>query len=111
MSRPQKLYFQWSDGQTHDATLSETSSVIDFCENFNWAVSPNPSGLTANTPDYTIEVSNDGITWFDYNALSTNVAIADAVDDIHLAWTKMRIKYNANTETTGTVEFLFTIKK
>lgn len=71
----------------------------------------NSKGLTAGDPTYTIEVSNDNLTWFEYNNLSTDVSVNDAVDDNHLAWIYMRVVYDAKTETTGTVEFELTQKQ
>ncbi len=111
MSTPIKIYFQFSDGQVHDATLSETSIALEFCENYKWSVTPNAQGITGATPDYTIEVSNDGIAWFEYNNDSTNVSVFDAVDDIHLAFTMMRIVHDGTGTSGGTVEYLFTSKR
>jgi hypothetical protein len=111
MSKPIKIYFQFSDGQTHDATLTEISSSIEFCENYKWSITPNAQSITGATPNYTIEVSNDGIVWFDYNNNSTNVSVDDAVEDNHLAFTMVRINYNATGTSGGTVEFLFTSKR
>lgn len=100
-----------SDGTTHDATVSETTESIQSCYKYDWSVAPIQSGLTVGDPIYTIEVSNDNITWFEYNNLSTDVSVEDAVDDDHLAWVWMRIVYNSGTETTGTIEFELTQKQ
>ena len=110
MSTPYKINFAFSDGESHDATVTETSISLEFCENFSWAVTPIPTGVTGGSPSYTIQVSNDGLIWFDYNALSTSVDIDNAVDDIHLSFTQMRIAYDGTGVSAGTVGFLFTNK-
>jgi hypothetical protein len=111
MNEPKKTKFEFGDGTSHDATVSETSQSIQSCYKYEWALAPIKSGLTVGDPTYTIEVSNDDTTWFEYNNLSTNVSVDDAVDDNHLAWVYMRVVYNAGTETTGTIEFELTQKQ
>jgi len=106
----QRKFIFTSDGVTHDVTVSETSEALTSCQNYSWAVTPLPSGITGGTPKYTIEVSNDGVIWFEYNSLSTNISIDDAVDDIHLAFTQMRIVHISSGATGGTVEYLMTQK-
>ena len=111
MSKPIQRYFQWTgEGQSHDATITANSLALESCANYTWSVTPVPSGIVGGPPTYTIEVSNDGVTWFEYSPLSTNVAIVDAVDDIHLAFTFMRIVHTANGTTAGTVDYYFTQK-
>lgn len=111
MSKPIQRFFTFgSDGILHDATVSETSEALESCANYTWSVAPNPIGVTGGNPKYTIEVSNNGTIWYEYNSLSTNVDIVDAVDDIHLAFTMMRIVYNGTGVSAGTIEFLFTQK-
>jgi hypothetical protein len=111
MNEPKKTKFIFSDGTSHDATVSETSESIQSCYKYQWSLAPIINGLTAGDPTYTIEVSNDNLTWFEYNNLSTDVSVNDAVDDNHLAWIYMRVVYDAKTETTGTVEFELTQKQ
>lgn len=112
MNNPKQTKFNFtSDGTSHDATVSETSESLESCYKYEWSVAPIQSGLSVGDPIYTIEVSNDDTNWFEYNSLSTDVSVDDAVDDIHLAWIYMRIVYNAGTETTGTIEFELTQKQ
>jgi hypothetical protein len=111
MNGPTIRKFQFSDGELHDATLSETSQSLSNCFKYDWSLAPIQSGLTTTTPTYTIEVSNDNTNWFEYNNLSTDVLIEDAVDDNHLAWIYIRIVYDAKTESTGTIEFELTQKQ
>lgn len=111
MNEPKKTLFNFSDGTSHDASVSETSDSVQSCYKYEWAVAPITSGLTSADGTWTIEVSNDDVNWFEYNNLSTGVAIVDAVDDNHLAWIYMRIVYDAVTETTGTVSFELTQKQ
>jgi len=111
MNEPKKTKFVFSDGTSHDATVSETSEAVQSCYKYEWSLAPIKTGLTIADPTYTIEVSNDGTTWFEYNNLSTDVSVNDAVDDNHLAWIFMRVVYDAKTETTGTIEFELTQKQ
>ncbi len=111
MSNPAERKFIFtSDGITHDATVDETSEVLESCFNHVWNITPLQSLITGGTPKYTIEVSNDGVNWFDYDAASSNVSINDAVCDTHLSFTKMRVKHISSGATGGTVEYLFVQK-
>ena len=103
--------FVFSDGTSHDASVSETSESLKSWYKYEWSLAPIITGLSGATPTYTIEVSNDNVNWFEYNNLSTDVSIVDAVDDNHLAWIFMRIVYDKGTESTGTVEFELTQKQ
>jgi len=111
MNEAKTIQFEFGDGTSHDASVSETSNSVTNCYKYEWAVAPVTSGLTSGDATYTIEVSNDNVNWFEYNNLSTDVSIVDAVDDNHLAWIYIRIVYDAKTETTGTIEFNFTTKQ
>ena len=102
--------FNFTDGTTHDATITETSEALDSCFNYVWSLSPLISGITGTNPTYTVEVSNDGVNWYEYNNLSTNVDIIDAVDDNHLSFTKMRIVHDATGTSGGTVIYKFVQK-
>lgn len=111
MSDPIKRSFNFtSDGTVHDATVGETSEPLSSCFNYRWSVTPIISGLVGGPPTYTIEVSNDNSTWFEYNSESTNISVVDAVEDDHLAFIFMRIVHTVNGATGGTVEYLFTQK-
>lgn len=112
MSKPIERTFNFtSDGEIHDATVDETSEALESCQNYTWSITPILVGITGGTPEYTIEVSNDGVTWFEYNNASTNVSVEDAVDDTHLAFTKIRIVHDAKGASSGTVEYKFVQKQ
>lgn len=107
---PIEREFNFTDGTTHDATLSETSDTLESCFNYTWSLSPLISGITGTSPLYTIEVSNDGVNWYEYNSNSTNLDVVNAVDDNHLAFTKMRIVHIGTGTTAGTVVYKFVQK-
>ncbi len=111
MNEAKTQKFEFADGVTHDASVSAVSNSLRACYKYQWSLYPIYLGLTSLDGTYTIEVSNDNLNWFDYNNLSTDVNIVDAVDDNHLAWIYIRVVYTANTETTGTVEFNLTTKQ
>lgn len=108
---PISRIFQFGDGSNHDATVDETSTLLDpNCSNYVWNISPLEVGV-AGAPLYTIEVSNDGVAWFDYDALFTNVATDDAVEDTQLSFTKIRVKHISGSASAGTVKYTLTQKQ
>tara|TARA_R100000655_G_scaffold32644_1_gene64551 strand:+ start:1321 stop:1653 length:333 start_codon:yes stop_codon:yes gene_type:complete len=109
MSKPVVIEFNFSDGTTHDASVSEISDAIEICYNYNWSLAPNSIGLDAD-PTYTIEVSNNNIDWSAYEDPTVDAAIDQGFDDIHFAWLYVRVNYNAVANTTGTVEFKLVFK-
>ena len=109
MSKPIKINFEFTDGHSHDASVSEISDAIEICYNYNWSLAPNAIGLDAD-PTYTIEVSNNNIDWASYETPTLDAAIDQPFDDIHFAWLFVRINYNAVANTTGTVEFNLVFK-
>lgn len=109
MSQPVTRIFEFTDGENHDATVDETSDALENCFNYVWNVTPKNTGLVG-VAQYTIEVSNDGVSWFDYATVFTNVSTVDAVEDIQFSFTKMRINHKSSTATAGTVKYLLTQK-
>ena len=102
--------FTFSDGQGHDVTIDETSEPLQSCQDYKWSITPNTQLLVGGPPLYTIEVSNDGSSWFEYNSESTDITTDNAVCDDHLAFTQMRIVHKANGSTSGNVEYIFVQK-
>tara|TARA_R110000782_G_scaffold232884_2_gene319077 strand:- start:1579 stop:1911 length:333 start_codon:yes stop_codon:yes gene_type:complete len=109
MSKPVIITFEFIDGEVHDASVSEISTPVEICYNYNWSLSPNAIGLDA-APTYSIEVSNNNIDWAAYETPTENAAIDQPFDDIHFAWLFVRINYNAVANTTGSVEFELVFK-
>jgi hypothetical protein len=103
--------FSFPDGTIHDATIDAVSTSLVTIKNSAWSINPIVSGLSTDKPEYTIQVSNDNISWFDYNNNSNDVKIEDAVDDNHLSWVYIRISYDHKTESTGTVRFVLIQKE
>jgi len=104
------LTFVFSDGTTHDASISEASESLELCFNSGWSLTPVSSGL-GGSPTYTLEVSNDNTNWFSYEEASEDVSIEDGLDDTHQAFLYARINYDAFNNNTGTVSFQYTIKR
>jgi len=109
MSNPIKLTFQFSDGTSHDASLTEASISQAICYKYGWSIAPIVAGLDA-TPTYTIEVSNNNIDFFPYDTPVVDALIGQAFDDTHLDWLYVRINYDAQLNTIGTVEFPLILK-
>jgi hypothetical protein len=111
MSKPKKYKFVFGDGTDHDATVSEISLAQEICQRYGWSIAVKQTALGNEGGGWTIEVSNDGINFYNYKVNAVGIAIIDAYDDEHLDWTYMRINYDAQTETAGTVEFEITLKQ
>lgn len=110
MSTPQKYLFMFtSDGSVHDATVTETSIALENCNNYVWNITPTNVGVVG-VPTYTVEVSDNGISWFEYDTLFTDVDTVHAVEDTQLSFTMIRIVHKAGTASAGTVEYLLTQK-
>lgn len=107
-----KLEFNFtSDGKTHDASVTETSESLLVCFDHGWSLLPEVSGLDGS-PTYSIEVANvDSPSQFSpYQIETLNAAIDQPFDDTHLVWNYVRIAYDAQDNTTGTVKFEIVLK-
>lgn len=109
-NNPQEIIIKFTDGAVHNASVSEASISQLLCSNYGWSISPVSIGLDS-APKYTIEVSNNDSTWQPYSPETDAAAIDQGFDDSHLVWKYIRINYNADTNTTGTVAFTFTLKR
>jgi hypothetical protein len=104
-----ELKFIFGDGATHDASVTESSAALEFCASHFWSLIPVFAALDAS-PLWTLEVSNDNVTFSPYATETDGAAIEQGFDDNHLAFKYMRVTYTANGNTTGTVEFTMIIK-
>lgn len=88
-----------------DATSDFTTDAYQFCNSHDWSVSLNDNGLAGNPPPtFTIEVSNNGVKWYDWDSLSTGVEIDDSPDADYMSYKYMRVVYSANGNSAGTVD-------
>lgn len=111
MSKPLKYTFNFaSDGMTHDASVSEVSESLQFCESYNWLLVPKSSGLD-QAPTYSFEVSDDDVNWQEFQAETLDALITQPFQKSDLPGLYFRINYNAQTNTTGTVSFDITLKQ
>lgn len=92
-----------------DIGIGGTTPSQEICFQHGWSIAPTIVG-TAGTAKYTVEVSQDNITFFDYKTLATNVAIEDAVDDVSLNWSYIRVAVVAGGPSAGTVDFSMELK-
>lgn len=108
---PRVIPFIFSGNEDHPAGTPATSDAIDICGKYCWSIIPEVTGLDGS-PLWTIEVANEDSDFKIYHEPETeNIAIEDGVDDNHLNFTKMRIVYDPNGNTTGTVKFPLILKK
>lgn len=103
---PRQRIFTFGDGEDHDATVSEISAELDNCFNSVWNIAPTESGVVGS-PTYTVEVSDDGVSWFDYDILFVDVSTVDAVEDTQMSFLKIRVNHKAGTASAGTVKYIF----
>lgn len=106
---PYKIIFEFSDGTTHDASISEASNPKEICFKYGWSIMPE-STIVGTAPTYSIEVSNNGVDWSAYDTQTENADIDQPFDDAHLDWTFVRINYTKTATTTGTVKFEMILK-
>ena len=104
-----KVIITFSDGASHDASVTEVSGSIEICHFRGWSLIPVSSGLDA-APTYTIEVSNDDINYAPYEDVVVDAAITQGFDDDHFQFSYVRINYDAQSNTTGTVSFTINFK-
>jgi len=110
MSANIEINFNFGDGTTHDASVSEISEPQLICHDYTWLLVPKSSGLDAS-PTYSFEVSDDNINWQEFQPETKDAAIDQPFQKSDLAGLYFRINYNAQTNTTGTVAFTLTGKK
>jgi len=107
---PQKLQFNFTDGLSHDASVSEASEPQLICGNYSWLLIPKSTGLD-QSPTYSFEVSDDdGATWQEFQPETKDAAIDQPFQKSDLPGVLFRINYNALTNTTGNVSFDITLK-
>jgi hypothetical protein len=98
--------FKVGGDENIDLSLDQTTDSQSLCGSYQWSINAT-SGDVVGVPTYTIEVSNDDSTWYEYNNDSTNVAFTDAVDDNHFAFKYIRLVITSNGST-GTGIWHFT---
>ena len=109
MSDPIIKKFLFGDGLVHDASVSEISAALQICFRQLWSLQPAVIGLNGS-PTYSIEVSNDNITFNPYDVTTEDAAITQGFDDTHFNFLWVRIDYKEVDNTTGTVKFEMILK-
>lgn len=105
------VYFKISDVNTKavDATNDFTTDKFRFEVSQNWSVSFKDNSVVG-LPTYTIEVSNNGSTWYELNVLSTDVKFDDSITSDFFSYRFMRVVYSANGASAGTVDLELSTK-
>ena len=94
---------------TIDIGVGGTTAPQEICFQHGWSIAPTVVGTSGNA-DYTVQVSQDNITYFDYKTLGTNVAIEDAVEDVSINWSWLRIVVSSGGASSGTAQFSLEMK-
>lgn len=86
----------------YDATSNFTTDTLEFYYSHDWSVDISENGTDGN-PTFTIQCSNNGTKWYDYDANATTVSIDDAFGWDYFEFKYMRIVYAATGVTTGLI--------
>lgn len=92
-----------------DIGAGGTTTPFEICFQYGWSLAPTVTG-TPGTAKYTVEVSQDNVTYFDYKTLATGVDIEDAVEDNTFSWSWIRIAVTPGGPSAGTVDFSIELK-
>jgi len=97
----------------YDASVPFTTDAFavnaGFCFNSVWSFIT-VDNTTGGAPKYTLECSNDGTNWYEYNPASTNVSLGESLMDDKLPWVYFRIVYASGGGVTGTTSMEMTLK-
>ena len=68
-----------------------------------WSIQFEPGNIpiVGGPPLYTLEVTNDGVSWAEYSPVSTDVDVNIPLEDTHFAFFNMRLRINPNGATEG----------
>ena len=88
-----------------DLTVGGVTIAKQICSNYDWSLAPTLSA-TAGTSEYTIQVSQDNITFFDYKDGLAVTVVDNSFQDHYLAWTYIRVSVTAGGTGTATFNFL-----
>lgn len=91
------------------ASGNATSDALAVTENYIWNLSPNRVANVTGAPTYTVQVSNNGDDWYDFDTELTNLAITSAAEVQGLSYGLIRVSVTANSAT-GTIGFEFVTK-
>ena len=94
---------------TIDIGTGGTTAAQMLCWQRAWSIAPTVTG-TAGNAKYTVQVSQDNVSWFDYKTLGTNVDIVDAVEDNNINWSWLRIVVSSGGPSSGTAQFGMELK-
>lgn len=96
--------FSFTDGTTHNGTVAESSTSLSIDYNTTWNVSVDVSGLTGEGK-YTIQVSDDNVTWYNYAEEFKEVSTEDSVAHDDMEYLLIRVKYEVGSVSAGSVIF------
>ena len=103
-----KFKISGSDISGNDATIGFTTDAVEWCYSHDWSVGMTTSGIDG-AATYTIEVSNDNVTWYEYDANSTDLSVADSFEWDYFGYKYQRLVYTPTGVTVGTITALYTI--
>ena len=95
-------------GSVDLGTGGETSPV-EVCYQYGWSIAPTVTG-TAGNADYTLLVSQDNITYFEYTPDAVGVSVEDAIQDSQFNWSWVKISVDSGGGSSGSVSFSMELK-
>ena len=100
--------FDWLTG--HDAT-QPICVTQEVCSNYTWNITICFDGIVGGPPILTVNVSNDGVKFFQYTHCATNeTADTFAFFDSIMAFPYIQFCYDPNGVTGGTVDSTLILK-
>ena len=91
-----------------DASVAFTSDSVEWDYSHDWSVSFSGVGVDGS-PVFTIQCSNDNLTWYDYDINSTDVSIANSFEWDYFGFKYQRVVYTPTGVTTGAVTAMYTV--
>ncbi len=93
-------------GTIADISVGGTTAPMKLDEQYGWSLAPVVVG-TPSTAKYTVEVSQDNVTYHEYSIASTDVPIESPLKDDGFNWNWIRITVTSGGISSGTAQFGF----
>ena len=95
-------------GNDFDLSLDQVGDWERVCYQYGWSLAPAFTGASG-LPTYTFEVSDDGVTPFNYKEQAVDVTIVNSLCDTHLNYLYVRVS-TASNGGAGTGNFKLVLK-
>ncbi len=99
------LYFKDSGTKivNADATVGVTTDALDLSKGYSWSIQIFSDSIVGSGAQFTVECSNDGNKWDEYDTNSTGVSIDDSFAHSTFEFRYIRLVYTPGSVTAGTI--------